>query len=184
VGTTAGHDGPLGAVAVSPDGRLVATGGWDGLVRLWDAPRGEAVGEPLTAHTDTVSTCAFSPNGALLASGSWDGTVVLWDVPAGRRRPVTLAAHTDWVTAVAFADAGRLLVTTSSDERIRVWDAREGTCLLTLRTGRPLGCLAVAGSLVVVGAGRHLLRFRLAGLPVLPLSEAPAAPAEPAGAPQ
>ena len=54
-------------------------------------------------------------------------------------------------------------MTTSNDERIRLWDPRDGSCLLTLRTGRPLGCLAVAGPLVVVGVGRHLLRFRLQG---------------------
>jgi len=119
------------------------------------------VGEALAAHADTVATCAFSPDGTVLVSGSWDGTAVLWEVRSGRRLPVTLDAHTDWVTAAAFADGGRLLLTTSNDERIRLWDPRDGSCLLTLRTGRPLGCLAVAGPLVVVGVGRHLVRFRL-----------------------
>ena len=161
--TIPGHEGPLGAIAVSPDGGLVATGGWDGLVRLWDARDGRAVGEALAAHADTVATCTFSPDGTVLVSGSWDGTAVLWDVRSGRRLPVTLDAHTDWVTAAAFADGGRLLLTTSNDERIRLWDPRDGSCLLTLRTGRPLGCLAVAGPLVVVGVGRHLVRFRLNG---------------------
>lgn len=168
--TVVGHEGPLGAIAVDPRGTLVATGGWDGLVRLWDARSGAAVGEALGAHADTVATCAFSPDGRVLASGSWDGSVALWDVRSGTRLGPTLDAHTDWVTAAAFAEGGRLLVTTGNDERIRLWDPGDGSCLLTLRVGRPLGCLAVDGSLVVVGAGRHLQRFRLrtAGAPDRP----------------
>jgi WD40 repeat protein len=159
--TMLGHEGPLGDIAASPDGSLLATAGWDGTARLWDATTGQAHGEPLAGHTDTVAVCTFSPDAALLATGSWDGTAVLWDVASGRPCRDALDAHTDWVTGCAFGADGSVLVTASRDDRIRVWDVASGACRLTLRTGYPLTCLAVLGTLVVVGADRHLLRFRL-----------------------
>lgn len=89
--TFKGFDGPVYAVAFSPDGRTLATGGATkidayglvsgGEVRLWDARTGQlkakVVPEPSTAH---VTSVAFSPDGRNLASGCWDGMVQIWDV--------------------------------------------------------------------------------------------------------
>src|SRR6059058_1270974 len=70
------------AVAFSPDGRLLASAGWDETVRLWDPGSGAAVSE-LTGHTARVFSVAFSPDGRLPASGSYDGTVRLCDPGGG-----------------------------------------------------------------------------------------------------
>ncbi|MCZ6860557.1 MAG: WD40 repeat domain-containing protein [Alphaproteobacteria bacterium] len=64
----AGHRGPVASVAVSGDGKLIASGGSDGTVRLWTA-EGKAIGQPLTGHRGSVWSVAVSGDGKLIASG-------------------------------------------------------------------------------------------------------------------
>jgi WD40 repeat protein len=84
------HTGPVWAVAVSPDGQTLATGGEDHTIRLWELAAWKA-GEPLPpgrvleGHSGPVWSLAFSPDGQLLASGGNDGAVILWDPAAGKK---------------------------------------------------------------------------------------------------
>ena len=66
-------------MAYSPDGRLVASGGRDESVFLWDASTGEPVVQ-LTGHDKEVTSVAFSPDGSMLASGSTDESILLRDI--------------------------------------------------------------------------------------------------------
>jgi len=68
----------VNAVAFSPDGRLLASGGDDHKVRLWNPTTGQPIGHPLTGHTGWVLSVAFSPDGHLLASASGDKTIRIW----------------------------------------------------------------------------------------------------------
>ncbi|WP_031159923.1 TIR domain-containing protein [Streptosporangium roseum] len=84
------HSGRLWAVAFSPDGSLLATGGDDPAVRLWDARTGRHL-HALTGHTRRIWSLAFAPAGDLLASAGDDGVAILWNLRPGTA-PVQRAA--------------------------------------------------------------------------------------------
>ena len=77
------HPRGIRAVAFSPDGKVVLTGGQDGTARLWDVPTGQPIGPPLP-HQGSVRDAAFSPDGKAILTGSEDGTARLWDASIGR----------------------------------------------------------------------------------------------------
>jgi hypothetical protein len=121
------------AVAFSPDGRTVATGHADWLIRLWSTRTGRLL-KVLPGHQGHVDGLAFSPNGKLLASASSDGTGRLWTARGKFIGP--LVGHTGFVTAVAFNPRSDLVATASTDRTVRVWKISLGQLPLVLRGHR------------------------------------------------
>ncbi len=115
------------AVALSPDGKTLASAGRDNQVYLWDRTTGQKLAL-LAGHKGQIWALAFSPDGQQLASASWDKTVKIWNV-AARRIQSTLIGHRDKVCGLAFSPDGKMIATGSWDKEIRMWDAATGTLL-------------------------------------------------------
>jgi WD40 repeat protein len=115
---------PASAVGFFPDGNLVAAGGPDGSVRLWDLATGQALGA-LAPHPGEVRGLAFSPDGKLLATACADGQARLWDV-ATRSAVGAPLRHKEAVGAVAFSPDARRLLTGSEDGTARLWEVGTG----------------------------------------------------------
>lgn len=106
--------------AFSPDGKLVAAGGFDWGVSVYETANA-TLKEFLAGHQDYIISIAFSPDGKTIASGSQDRTVKLWNLATGQEIR-TLVGHTGPVTSLAFAPDGKRLVSGSYDKTLRVWD--------------------------------------------------------------
>ena len=79
-----GHSDTVSSVAYSPDGTTLASGSYDGTIRLWDTGTGWYTGT-IKGHTDGVNSVVYSPDGKTLASGSSDATIRLWDAVTGNK---------------------------------------------------------------------------------------------------
>ncbi len=126
-----GHTDHISSLAISSDGRLLASGSYDRTVRLWNLEDADpsASAEVLDGHGGYVSGVRFGPDDQWLASGSFDSTVRIWDLGAEdpAASPMVLSGHRGRIGIVALSRDGRWLVTGSSgfkpaENSTRLWD--------------------------------------------------------------
>jgi eukaryotic-like serine/threonine-protein kinase len=124
-----GHAGSILAVAYSPNGQQIVTGGADNSAKVWDSKTGTALFS--LNHSAAVSSVAFSRDGQRILTGSWDKTAKVWDATTGEEL-FSLVGHTNPVSSVAFSRDGQRIVTGSFDKTARVWEASTGKELWVL----------------------------------------------------
>jgi WD40 repeat protein len=115
------HENPVSALALSPDGKLLATAQDHGStqIQLWDFERQQPL-DALVGHAACVTSLSFSPYGRFLASGSADHTLRIWDV-AARRETRRLVGHRREVLCVRFSPDGQRLYSSGVDGLVYVW---------------------------------------------------------------
>ncbi len=133
--TLQGHSRMTWAIAFSPDSTMLASGGYDSMVKLWEIQREQEPGgrclKTFSGHDKWVRSIAFSADGMLLASTGDDETIRIWDIQEGTCLRV-LRGHNGIIWSVALSPDGNLLVTGGDDETVRVWNTHTGTCLNVL----------------------------------------------------
>lgn len=144
--TLTGHAGALSSVnalAISPDGNILASGEDEKIIKLWDLNT-QKVLTSLQGHEQGVKSVAFSPDGKILATASDDKTIKLWDIQTFSEI-ITLVGHTHTVKSVAFSPDGQILASGSWDKTVKIWDVNKFSEICTLR-GHQLQVNSVAFS--------------------------------------
>lgn len=151
--TLSGHSDGVLALAFSPCGRFLATGGEDNSVRLWSVPDGIEI-QDIKAHEGDVRALAFDQVGDVFASGSWDKSVKIWRI-SDSSTIASSSKHEGPVNALSFSADGKSLFSGSDDGTVKVYSCPECWLERTLTPGMgdikalavsPAGVLAVGGT--------------------------------------
>ncbi|MBW4471307.1 MAG: hypothetical protein KME45_13010 [Stenomitos rutilans HA7619-LM2] len=186
--TLHGHMSWIRCIAFNPDGTLLASGGSDGIVIVWDVQTGDRL-HTFQAHSSLVLTVTFNPEGTILASSGGDGIIKLWDIAEVRSQksevrsqksgaiqsnalPSSLASlpllqtlhgHQNWVRFLDYSPDGTLLASCSQDGTVKLWsqtvDGFEPSCLETLRVQRPYEGAEITGVTGLTTAQKNTLKL-------------------------
>lgn len=118
--TMKGYNTLVTSLAFSPDGRRLATVGWDRRITLWNTSDWN-IAMRIRCHSDVISAVAFRSDGTRLATGSWDRTIRLWDAHTGNLL-FKLRRQDHMVDAVAFGAEGHRLAAVVRSGQVVVWD--------------------------------------------------------------
>jgi WD40 repeat protein len=146
--TLFGHPGRTSAVVMTPDGKLLASAGADGTIRLWSEKEGQSVLH--SGRAAPVNALALSADGSRLASGSADGTVMAWQL-GKPGEPRTFKAGPSPIRTVAFM-ALKTVAFGGKDGTVRSWEigAKEATTLF--KQPHPILALAYSAPRLLLGA--------------------------------
>ncbi|MEH2171168.1 MAG: trypsin-like peptidase domain-containing protein [Nostoc sp.] len=124
-------EGSVYSVAISPDGKTLASGSGDKTIKIWNLSTGKVI-NTLKGHSSWIKSVAISPDGRTLASGSGDKTIKIWNLSTGKLIN-TLKGHSDSIKSVAISPDGKILASGSDDKTIKIWNLSTGKLINTLK---------------------------------------------------
>jgi WD40 repeat protein len=124
----------LRCVAWSPDGKLVATGGQNMDICLWDSEKGVQVIKQLMGHKGGINCVAFGTNKNVLVSASGDKTIMVWELSKKGSAMLKhlLLGHSDHVLCIALSPDDLYIASASEDKTIRLWNVTWGQQIAVL----------------------------------------------------
>jgi WD40 repeat protein/serine/threonine protein kinase len=129
----------------------IATGAWDGTLRIWNAKSGRLT-QQMEGHSKWADALEWSPDGQRLASAGFDMRVNIWEVNTGKRL-ASMTGHTSVIYALAWHPAGNRLASFSGDKTVRLWDTTNGREIIALSPGSDFNVASLAWS----GDGQKLI---------------------------
>jgi WD40 repeat protein/tetratricopeptide (TPR) repeat protein len=138
------------AVGFSPDNRMLAAGGRDSIVRVWEGDAQEPI--ELTGHEGAITAVAFSPDSQMLASCAEDSTIRVWKILALDAAPLVLASRDATALSLAFSPDGRTLAAACRERTVALWNFEQPEAAPRLLRGHE----AKVGALAFSPDGRML----------------------------
>lgn len=121
------EDGPIWALSIHPEGKILATGNTNGEINIWTEGK---LTQTIRGHSARIKTMLFSPDGQKIVSGSDDHSIKIWGLDGECLK--TLVGHTNWIWHLAISSNGDLIVSSSEDRTVKFWDVETGFCTRTL----------------------------------------------------
>ncbi|XP_026228027.1 autophagy-related protein 16-2 isoform X2 [Anabas testudineus] len=123
------HEQGINAVTFSPSSDLLATGGTDRVIKLWEVRAGSMTHRAtLDGSTEGITCIEFDPTGSRVLAASYDKSALLWQLDNSVPK-LTLTGHSRKVTAARFSSSIHRVVTGSADRTIRLWDLQRAACV-------------------------------------------------------
>uniref|UniRef100_V9KLL2 Autophagy-related protein 16-1-like protein n=1 Tax=Callorhinchus milii TaxID=7868 RepID=V9KLL2_CALMI len=153
------HDGEVNAVQFSPNSNLLATGGSDRTIKLWDMVRGTLQNpKALVGSNDGITSLEFDPLGSMILAGSYDNSARLWSLDTYELKH-TLSGHSGKVTAAKFKSYLRQVVTGSYDGTLRIWDLHKEACVSSIAVNSRCSDVICSDYFIVSGHMDKKIRF-------------------------
>jgi serine/threonine protein kinase len=159
--TLAGHSNAIATIAIHPNGRSVASGGYDTSIKIWHVGTGALISS-LSGHHQPVMCLAFSREGSQLISGSVDDTIKVWNLHTELLQYIlTEQAESRVSLSMALSPDGQAIATGSDNHTIKMWDLRSGNLFRTMVQDRAVTCVAISpdGKLLASGSSDNRVRL-------------------------
>ncbi|KAH7882249.1 quinon protein alcohol dehydrogenase-like superfamily [Phlebopus sp. FC_14] len=158
VGKAKGHGSRVSVVAMSGDGKTVASGGGDGKVVLWSIDTCEDLVESQGKHSDWVTSLSFAPDAQRVASGSFDGSIIVWSATTGEIVASVFRGKEDWVLSLAFSPAGDRIASCGFMGGVQICDSSSGEEILKIPALASV-CWSPDGSQLICGTDNGTIEF-------------------------
>lgn len=148
------HVGPISCLKYSPNTELLASGGSDSLIRIWDFKKQLCKGT-LKGVQGVVSVIEFHPSESIIIGAGDDATIIAWSIDT-REVLKKFPGHISKVTSISFSSLGKLFVSSSRDQVLILWDFENGKQIRTVPVYESIECAIVLPYELVLPNGIQL----------------------------